>query len=203
MPYWAEWKHKVLTFVNAHFKQNGKGVVEAMCWAEQQRKQLLMDNLYSDEGVLAWSSVFRNRIHSPTYFIQDAQEVFSTLYALLKAFTEDQAHKLVRNSGDGDGLEARRKLSQEFDPVTNTRRQTVLSLVQDLPRVEDVKCVGRALEVWLTKKNQYETFTDVKGHPCTVTDDSAIAALYKLTLQSFFNNLQMHVEEYDDWRGLF
>ena len=80
------------------------------------------------------------------------------------------------------------------------RRQTILSLVQDHPRVEDVKCLGPALEDWLTKKNQYETFTDVKGHPCIVTDDAAIAALYKLMPQSLFNNLQMQVEEYDGWR---
>ena len=94
------------------------------------------------------------------------------------------------------------KLSQEFDPITNMRRQIILSLVQDPPRVEDVKCLGPALEDWLTKKNQYETFTDVKGHPCTVTDDSAIAALYKLMPGKLFNNFQLQVEEYDDWRDL-
>ena len=71
-------------------------------------------------------------------------------------------------------------MCQEFDPVTNVRRQTILSLVQDPPRVEDVKFLGLALEDWLTKKNQYETFTDVKGQACIVSDDSAIAALYKL-----------------------
>ena len=58
LPNWPEWKHKVFTFVNAHFKQNGKRAVEAMRWAEQQRKQLLEENLYSDERVLAWSSVY-------------------------------------------------------------------------------------------------------------------------------------------------
>ena len=197
LPNWPEWKHKVFTFVNAHFRQNGKRVVEAMRWAGHQRKQLLEENLYSDERVLAWSSVFSDEDHSPTYFIKDASEVFSALYTLLTAFTEDQAHKLVRNAGDGEGLEAWRKLSQEFDPITNMRRQTILSLVQDPPRVEDVKCLGPALEDWLSKKVQYETFTDVKGNPCTVTDDSAIAALYKLMPQTLFNNLQMQVEEYD------
>ena len=35
LPNWPEWKHKVFTFVNAYFKQNGKRVVEAMRWAEQ------------------------------------------------------------------------------------------------------------------------------------------------------------------------
>ena len=99
--------------------------------------------------------------------------------SLLTAVTEDQAHKLVRNAGDGEGLEAWRKLNQESDPITNMRRQNILSLVQDPPRVEDVKCLGPALEDWLTKKNQYETFTDVKGQACTVNDCSASAALHK------------------------
>ena len=139
LPNWPEWKHKVFTFVNAHFKRNGKRVVEAMRWAEQQRKQLLEENLYSDERVLAWSAVFSDERNSPTYFIQDASETFSALYTLLTAFTEDQAHKLVRNAGDGEGLEAWRKLSQEFDPITNMIRQNMLGLMQDPPRVEDVK----------------------------------------------------------------
>ena len=112
---------------NAHFKQNGKRVVEAMRWAEHQRKQLLEENVYSHERVLAWSTVFSDQVHSPTYFIQDAQEVFSALYSLFTAFTEVQAHKLVRNAGDGEGVEAWRKMSQEFGPITNMRRQTVLS----------------------------------------------------------------------------
>ena len=78
--------------------------------------------------------------------------MFSALYTLLTAFTEDQAHKLVRNAGDGEGLEAWRKLSQEFDPITNMRRQTILSLVQDPPRVEDVPyrlLLQRLLQPWL------------------------------------------------------
>ena len=146
LPNWPEWKHKVSTFVNAHFRQNGKRVVEAMRWAGHQRKQLLEENLYSDERVLAGSSVFSDEDHSPTYFIKDASEVFSALYTLLTAFTEDQAHKLVGDAGDGEELEAWRKLSQELAPITNMRRQTILSLVQDPPRVEDVKCLGPALE---------------------------------------------------------
>ena len=56
--------------------------------------------------------MFSDAHQSPTYFIQDAPEVFSGLYSLLTAFAEDQAHKLVRNAGDGEGLEAWRKLSQ-------------------------------------------------------------------------------------------
>ena len=66
LPHRPEWKHKVFTFVNAHFKQNGKRVVDAMRWAEQQKKQLLEENLYSDERVLAWSSVFSDQHQSPT-----------------------------------------------------------------------------------------------------------------------------------------
>lgn len=47
----------------------------------------------------------------------------------------------------------------------------------------------------LVDKKQYEAFTGVKGNPCTVNDDSAIAAVYKLMPESLFNILQMQVEE--------
>ena len=122
---------------------------------------------------------------------------------MLTAFTEDQAHKLVRNAGDSEALEAWRKLSLEFDPISNMRRQTILSLVQDPPRCEDVKNLGPAFEDWLAKKHQYETFQDVKGNSCTVTDDSAIAELLNRMPQLLFENLQMQTAGYCDWRDLF
>ena len=77
-----------------------------MRWAEQQHKQILEANLYSDARVLVWNEVFSDRAHSPAYFKDNAPEVFSALYTLLTAFTEDQPHKMVRNAGDGEGLEA-------------------------------------------------------------------------------------------------
>ena len=94
-----------------------------MRWAEQQRKQLAEENLFSDERVLAWGTVFSDETHSPTYFIKDASEVFSAHYTLLTAFTEDQAHKVVREAGDGEGLEAWRELSRECGPIIPVRRQ--------------------------------------------------------------------------------
>ena len=102
---WPEWKHRVFIHVNAHFKKHGKKVVEAMRRAEQQWRQIWEENLYSDERVLSWSSVFSDRVHSPTYFIQDARELFSALYTVLTSFTKDQAHKLARHAGDSEGLE--------------------------------------------------------------------------------------------------
>ena len=53
------------------------------------------------------------------------------------------------------------------------------------------------------KKHQNETFIDVKGQACIVSDDSAIAALYQLMPRILFNNLQMQVEEFHDWSDLF
>ena len=70
--------------------------------------------MYSDERVLAWSPVFSDEFDSPAYFIPDASDVLSALYTLLTAFTEDQAHKLVRNAGDGEGLEAWRTQAKNF-----------------------------------------------------------------------------------------
>ena len=106
LPNWAEWKHTVFTYANADFKGNGKKVLEAMRWAELQRKQVLEESFYGDERLVSWSDQFGNTV------IQNAAEVFSALYTLLTAFTEDQAHKLVRNAGDREGLEAWRKLAQ-------------------------------------------------------------------------------------------
>lgn len=65
LPTWPERKHNVSTMVNAHFKQNGKNVQEAMRSVDQQRQQILEVELYSDDRALAWSSAFNYEEHSP------------------------------------------------------------------------------------------------------------------------------------------
>ena len=41
-----------------------------------------------------------------------------------------------------------------------------------------------ALEDWLSKKRQYEMFTDRNGRPCQASDDSFVAAMFRLMPKS-------------------
>ena len=69
-----------------------------------------------------------------------------------------------------------------------------------------VEQLGTALEDWLTKKRQYEEFTDKNGDSCRVGDDSLFAAMYKLMPKSLEEQVMFASstgDEYENWGDLF
>ena len=58
-----------------------------------------------------------------------------------------------------------------------TTAQRVRPYLSRCQRVEDL---GTALEDWLSKKHQYEMFTDRNGRPCQASDDGLLAAKFRL-----------------------
>ena len=60
------------------------------------------------------------------------------------------------------------------------RRVAILQHVQNPPRCQRVEDLGSALEDRLPKKRQHEIFTDRNGRPCQVSDDSLVAAMFRL-----------------------
>ena len=97
------------------------------------------------------------------------------------SYTTDAANRIVRNSGEGNGLAAWRRLHSEYDPTSSMRRVAILQQVQNPPRCQRVEDLGSALEDWLSKKRQYEILTDRNGRPCQASDDSLVAAMFWLT----------------------
>ena len=73
-------------------------------------------------------------------------------YAYLVSFTTDAPNRIVRNAGEGNGLEAWRRLHGENDPTWSMRRVAVLQQVQNPPRCQRVEVPGSALQDWLSKK---------------------------------------------------
>ena len=73
-----------------------------------------------------------------------------------------------------------RRLHGEYDPTSSMRRVAILQQVQNPPRCQRVEDLGSALEDWLSKKHQYEMFTDRKGRPSQASDDSLVAAMFRL-----------------------
>ena len=119
------------------------------------------------------------------------------------SFTTDAANRLVRNSGEGNRLEAWRRLHSEYDPTSSMRRVAIPQQVQNPPRCQRVDNLGIALEDWLSKKRQYEMFTDRNGRPCQASDDSLVAAMFRLMPRSleetvmFANEDERFEELYD------
>ena len=77
--------------------------------------------------------------------IDDIDDFVGKLYAYLVSFTTDSANRIIRNAGEGNGLEAWKRLHAEYDSTSSMRRVAVLQQVQNPPRCarEDL---GPALE---------------------------------------------------------
>ena len=93
--------------------------------------------------------------------IDDIDDSVGKLYACLVSFTNEAANRIVRNFGDGNGVEARRRLHSEYDP-TSSMRCWNWSGILDL------------------KRRQYEMLTDRNGRRCQASDATFVAAMLQL-----------------------
>ena len=110
---------------------------------------------------------------------------------------------MVRNAGEGNGLEAWRRLHSEYDPTPSVRRVAILQQVQNPLRCHRVEDLGSALEDWLSKNRQYEIFIDRNGRPCQASDDSLVAVMFRLMPKNLeetvmFTNEDEGFQELDD-----
>ena len=67
---------------------------------------------------------------------------------------------------------------------TNDAANMIVRQVQNPPRCQRVEDLGPALEEWVSKKRQYEMFTHRNGRPCQASDDSLVAAMFRLMPKS-------------------
>ena len=193
----SEWDHKMRTFLRA---KHGTEVDTVLQWASRQRKMILR---YADGSsrTTAWDPHFGDAADALDQ-IEGIGKIVDGIYAYLVSFTTGEANKVVRNSGT-DGLEAWRRIHNEYDPTSSMRRVVVLGMVQNPPKCKSVDELGSALEDWLTKKRQYEEFTDNDGRPCRVSDDSLMTAMYKLMPESLEEVVMFKSDEYPTYEDLF
>ncbi|CAE7284227.1 unnamed protein product, partial [Symbiodinium microadriaticum] len=152
-----DWSHKVTTYLKAKF---GFEVAKALKWAVQQRKTIVEHlpggALTSADGrQIAFDPVYGEQADEMDRILNLSKTVVG-IYTYLIAFTTGDSNKIVRNAGSDAGLEAWRRLHNEYDPTSAMRRVTILGLVQNPPKCEKIENLGSALEDWLAKKRQYE-----------------------------------------------
>ena len=159
----GEWTHKVRTFMIARF---GDQALSTLTWVARQRRIVVKVCGSSQRDHFAhWIDVFGIGADEEDQ-IDGIDDFVGKLYTYLVSFTTDASNRIVRNAGEGNGLEAWRRLHSEYDPTSSMRRVAVLQQVQNPPRCQRVEDLGSALEDWISKKRQYEMFTDRNGRPC-------------------------------------
>ena len=171
----GEWTHKVRTFMLARF---GDDILTALTWAARQQRIVVKTCVASQRNrMIPWITVFGDQAGEDE--LENIDDFVGKLYAYLVSFTTEAPNRIVQNTGEGNGLEAWRRLHSEYDPISSMRRVAILQQVQNPPRCQRVEDLGSALEDWLSKKRQYEMFTDRNGRPCQASDDSLVAAMYR------------------------
>ena len=75
------------------------------------------------------------------------------------------------------------------------RRVAIVQQVQNPPRCQRVEDLGLALEDWLSKKRQFEMFTDRKRRPCQASHDSLVAAMFRLMPKSVAETVMLPNED--------
>ena len=141
----GEWTHKVRTFMLARF---GDEIHTALTWAARQQRIVVKTYVSSLRNRLVpWVTVFGEQAAEDE--IENIDDFVGKFYAYLVSFTSDAANRIVRNSGEGNGLEAWRRLHSEYDPTPSMRRVAILQQIQNTPRCQRVEDLGPALEEWL------------------------------------------------------
>ena len=159
----------------------GDEILTAVTWAARQQKIVVKTCVASQRNrMISWITVFGDQAGEDE--IENIDDFVGKLYAYLVSLT-DAPNRIVRNSAEGNGLEAWRRLHSEYDPISSMRRVAILQQVQKPPQYQRVEDLGSALEDWLSKKRHCETFTDRNGRPCQASDDSLVAAKFQLTPQ--------------------
>ena len=172
----------------------GDDILTALTWAARQQRIVVKTCVASQRNrMTSWNTVFGDQAGEDE--IENIDDFVGKLYAYLVSFTTDAANRIVRNSGEGKGLEAWRRLH-------SMRRVAILQQVQNPPRCQRVEDLGSALEDWLSKKRPYETFTDRNGRPCQASDDSLMAAMFRLMPKSVEETV-MFANEDEGFQELF
>ena len=152
----------------------GDQILGALTLAPRQRKIVFKACGPSQrDRFIPWIDVFGEAADEE----DEIDDFVGKLYAYLVSFTTDASNRIVRNAGEGNGLEA---YSEHAPPTSSMRRVAILQQVQNPPRCQRVEDLGPALEDWLSKKRQCEMFTERNGRPCQALDDSQVVAMFRL-----------------------
>merc|ERR1712032_1616779 len=170
-------------------------------WAVRQKKTVVENVKEGSTREVSYEEVF-GELAEEEVKVPKLEQRIAQIYTYLVSFTTQEANKVVRNSGQGQGLEAWRRLHREYDP-TSMRRVAVLKQVCNPPKCSKVEELGRALEDWLAKKRKYEEFTDRRGEPCIVSEDVLIAAMYQLMPKTLEETVMFKADDLETFEELY
>ena len=161
----STWSRKFENFIVGHFGEPMRAVLQ---WAQESDAPI-------DKG--DWDLSFGSGTGDDE--VEDLDYKISQIHIVLVDLTEEESNDLVVGAGDGNGLEAWRKLSRRWDPASGGRKRALLKAIINPPRCKLDELQG-CLERWLQQVQKYERRKNAEGIREKVSDDVKCAALDQL-----------------------
>ena len=96
----------------------GDQILGALTWASRQRKIVVKGCGPSQrDRLIPWIDVFGEGADEEDQI--EEIDFVGKIYAYPVSFTTDAANRIVRNAGEGNGLEAWRQLHSEYAPTSS------------------------------------------------------------------------------------
>ena len=136
----------------------------------------------------------------PTDQVMDLEDTMHQVFAVLMQVTEGEANDIVCNSG-GMGLEAWRKLTRRWNPLTGSRLRNLLRHVISPGRASLTELPG-ALERWEEQVSKYRNSKNQQGQSRDIPEDILMAALESLVPTDLEVHLQMNSSRFETYDAM-
>ena len=136
----------------------------------------------------------------PTDQVTDLEDKIHQVFAVLMQVTEGEANDIVCNSS-GMGLEAWRKLTRRWNPLTGSRLRNLLRHVISPGRASLTELPG-ALERWEEQVSKYRNSKNQQGQSRDIPEDILMAALESLVPTDLEVHLQMNSSRFETYDAM-
>ena len=136
----------------------------------------------------------------PTDQVTDLEDKIHQVFAVLMQVTEGEANDIVCNSS-GMGLEAWRKLTRRWNPLTGSHLRNLLRHVISPGRASLTELPG-ALERWEEQVSKYRNSKNQQGQSRDIPEDILMAALESLVPTDLEVHLQMNSSRFETYDAM-
>ena len=130
----------------------------------------------------------------------DLEDKMHQVFGVLMQVTEGEANDIVCNSG-GAGLEAWRKLTRRWNPLTGSRLRNLLRHVISPGRASLTELPG-ALERWEEQVSKYRNSKNQQGQSRDIPEGILMAALESLVPTDLEVHLQMNSSRFETYEAM-
>ena len=162
-----------------------KFVGETLDWIKEQKDKIEMNPVSIDEDSYALTA--RRRLWTGDDGVE--HDSFSrSLYGILILQTSDQAKQIVGNGDKEDGINAWRRLVNQYDPKTMNQAIDYQKKAMKLGRVKSIEAIMPAIN---ELEDLIRKYNDNRGDGVTFDETTKICILYQILPETIENTLRL------------